>query len=486
MDLNYPGEPSNSVNGFIPPGPMSPISSLDRDVSLRKRKRSDTEETSLSESQAIGGLIPVPSDETMTMDSEVFTPRSLGGSILKRDPTYYFEDGSCVILVQDTLFNASFFLVIIVQQDSLIEWKFQVHRTILSKDNSSFSTMFMLPQGSAEAEGRSDDNPIVLTGDQPSEFRNFLWALYSLPPDLRTVYGSSADLTLLIDIARISNKYSFKSLETWSLDAVQEYVNRKPSPLLTGLSSPNPGSNLPALPFSGTETSLVSDPPHVPGIESTTQLTNLIKLAQLCGHERLLGTMISLLRQLMGKSLQYAYLAMTLADDLDLRALRGAAYLEVMQKSTVVRRGGSTLAVSNEGELDEDGRLIINPSQQLRLLTGYWHLTRTWERLRIQPPTFVHAPSCGATWHQHGCTQSWVEFWKDKTKHDAVLSLGLADVMGRLKQVQKDYDRWGSATYMHHDCRMAARRSIADLIRRVEERLPDYFSDEGCDVDVQV
>ncbi|KAG7088147.1 hypothetical protein E1B28_012169 [Marasmius oreades] len=341
--------------------------------------------------------------------------------------------------------------------------------------------MFMLPQGSAEAEGRSDENPIVLSGDKPSEFRNFLWALYSLPPVLRTVYSSSADLNLLIDIARISNKYSFKSLETWALDAVQEYVNRKPSPLLVGL------SNSPVIPYSGTETSLASDPPHViPGIESTTQLTSLIQLAQFCGHERLLSTMISLLRQLMGKSLQYAYLAMTLADDLDLRALRGAAYMEIMQKSTVVRRGGSTQAVPNEGELDDDGRLVISAAQQLRLLTGYWHLTRTWERLRVSPPHFVHASSCGATWHQHGCTQSWVEFWKDKTKHDAVLSLGLADVTGRLKQVQKDYDRWGSATYMHHDCRMAARRSIAELIRRVEEKLPDYFSDEGCDVDVQL
>ncbi|KAJ8080257.1 hypothetical protein PM082_017087 [Marasmius tenuissimus] len=220
----------------------------------------------------------------------------------------------------------------------------------------------------------------------------------------------------------------------------------------------------------------------MPGIESTTQLTRLFQLAQLCGHEQLLATMISLLRQLMGKSLQYAYLAMTLADDLDLRALRGAAYLEVMQKSTVVKRG-TTIADPSEGDLDEDGRLVISPAQQLRLLRGYWHLTHVWERLRVAPPNFVHAPSCGATWHQHGCTQSWVEFWKDKTKGDAVLSLGLADVMNRLRQVQKDYDRWGSATYMHHDCRMAARRSIADLIKRVEDRLPDYFSDEGCDED---
>lgn len=41
--------------------------------------------------------------------------------------------------------------------------------------------MFSLPQGDqCEAEGQSDDNPIVLQGDTVDEFRNFLWALYAL------------------------------------------------------------------------------------------------------------------------------------------------------------------------------------------------------------------------------------------------------------------------------------------------------------------
>lgn len=168
---------------------------------------------------------------------------------------------------------------------------------------------------------------------------------------------------------------------------------------------------------------------------------------------------------------------MTLADELDLRTLRGVAYLEMMQKAVVVKRSSSV----DEGEVDEDGRLVINSSQQLRLLSGYYRLTKTWEKLRTTPPAFDHSPSCGATWHQHGCTQSWLEFWKEKTRGDAVLSLGLADVLGRLKQVQKDYDRWGSATYMHHDCRLAARRSIMEMIKTVEDGLPEYFSesDEG-------
>ncbi|KAJ3866524.1 hypothetical protein EV359DRAFT_71751 [Lentinula novae-zelandiae] len=387
-------------------------------------------------------------DETNIPGPSAIDLRGQAGA--QRDISYYFEDGSCILLVEDTLFN--------------------VHRSLLSRDNSSFSTLFTLPQGSHNVEGLSDDNPIILRGDKSSEFRHFLWALYALPPELQVVNSSSADLTQLIDIARISNKYSFKSLETWALDAVQEHVNRRPSPHHSSSSSF----------FSGNETLNTSPTQtHLALIENTEQLTRLIQLAQLCNHERLLNSMIALLRQLMGRSLHYAYLSMALADDLNLRSLRGAAYLEVMQK-------GSFTSLGKQRGTEENGvdvPLEITPAQQVRLLSGYWHLTRTWERFRSTPPTFTHAPSCSATWHQPGCTQAWVEFWKDKTKGEAVMSLGLADVIGRLRQVQKEYDRSGP-TYMAHDCKLAARRSLTECIKKVEDQLPDYFSDQGLEDDL--
>jgi hypothetical protein len=315
------------------------------------------------------------------------------------------------------------------------------------------------------------------------------------PSELRIVTSPNANLIQLIDIARIANKYSFKTVETWALDAIQEYVNRKPSPILAGMTS----SIIYTFTPTGTVATESRFKDRAPKVESLEQLTKLVRLAQLCNHEPLLNTMISILTQLMSSSLQYAYLAMTLADELDLRVLRGTAYLEVMQKAVVVRRtkidtllnppaqsqgesdSSSNTAGDQEGDIDDKGRLVITKSQQLRLLSGYYRLTGTWERLRMTPPHFDHAMSCGAIWHQHGCTQSWLEFWKEKTRTDAVLSLGLADVLGRLKQVQKDYDRWGSATYMHHDCRMAARRSILDVIKTIEDALPDFFSEAGAD-----
>jgi len=258
-------------------------------------------------------------------------------------------------------------------------------------------------------------------------------------------------------------------METWSLDVIQEYVNRKPSPILSAIPLSHLLNPLP----SSLGQPITSHEPV-----DTDQLTRLIRLAQLCHHDRLLGTMLGLLRQLMSSSIQYAYLAMTLSDELDLRALRGAAYLEVMQKADIVKKVNVQPTVNALSSKSEE-RLFITRAQQHRLLAGYYRLSSTWDKLRLSPLPFEHSHSCGATWHQQGCTQSWLEFWKEKTRSDNVMNLGQADVLGRLKLVQKEYDRWGSATYMHHDCRINAKKAIGDMIRKVEEALPDYFGEAG-------
>jgi len=280
-------------------------------------------------------------------------------------------------------------------------------------------------------EGTSDDNPIVLPGDSPEEFRNFLWSLYALPHEI-----------------------------------MMEYIERKPSPLLSSISV--------GIPFSA------DSPPSTP--ESKRQISRIIRLAQMCGHTNLLDTMISLLRQLMS-SLDFSYLAMSLADELDFRELRGLAYLEVLQRSVFIcgHDENGNLLVEGDVHKSADGadRLVVSPVQRLRLLSGYHRLTKAWERLRVLPIQFEHAPLCGATWHQHSCTQSWTEFWKEKTRSDGVLSLGAANVIGRLQVILKEFDKWGSAAYMHHDCKSVARRAIQETIKRTTEALPDYFHEDG-------
>ena len=304
----------------------------------------------------------------------------------------------------------------------------------------------------------------------------------SRPPEIGIATSLNADVAQLVDIARVSNKYGFKSLEVWALDAIHRYVNRKPSPILSGI-------------ISTTSFSFNSAPSTVnapASIQTTAQLTRLVRLAHMCNHKPLLNTMIEHLRQLMTASLQYAYLAMTLADELDLRTLRGLAYFEVMQKAFIPKRTRIDKTPSQapdaggmdpkEGDVDEKGRLVINPSQQLRLLSGYYRLTKSWEKFRSTPPSFNHSALCGATWHQNGCTQSWLEFWREKSKTDTVLAFGLADVVGRMKQIQKEFEKWGTAPHMHHDCRNTARKSIQEAIKKIDETLPDFFSEVGEDI----
>jgi hypothetical protein len=320
------------------------------------------------------------------------------------------------------------------------------------------------------------------------------------PPELKSLTSPTANLDQLMDITRVANKYSFKSMETWALDAIQDFVNRKPSPILSFIPPPH------AYTFPGAEHQLPAWASSNDSSGTANQLTRLVRLAHLCQHDKLMGTMISLLRQLMSSSVQYAYLAMSLSDELGLRSLRGAAYLEVMQKAVVVKKakldvfkplsqgshtvnpGGPLSLIQGPPSLGEggalDSSLIVTREQQLRLLAGFYRLASLWDKLRASPPRFEHSHSCGATWHQQGCMQSWEEFWKEKTRSDSVMSLGLADIIGRLKLLQKDYDRWGSATYMHIDCRGNAKKAMGDIIKRVEELLPDFFDESGgCDED---
>lgn len=288
------------------------------------------------------------------------------------------------------------------------------------------------------------------------------------PHEIMVVRGPRLDLNRFINIAKVASKYSFKSIETWALDVIQEFIERKPSPLLDTIPI--------GFPFS-------TNSPPTALAESKRQISRLVQLAQTCGHANLLETMITLLRQLMPVSLHFSYLAMSLADDLDLRELRGLAYLEVLQRSAFIcgrDENGNDLA---EGDVHEssDGleRLVVGPTQQLRLLSGYHRLSKAWEKLRAIPIPFEHGPSCGTTWHQHGCTQSWSEFWKEKTRADGVLALGAANVIGKLQIILKEFDKWGSATYMHHECKSVARRAIQDAIKHISNSLPDFFHEGG-------
>jgi hypothetical protein len=180
----------------------------------------------------------------------------------------------------------------------------------------------------------------------------------------------------------------------------------------------------------------------------------------------------------MSVSSEWAYLVLSLADELNLNALRGAAYLEVMQKERAVLQ--KDVPGMFAGSVDSKGRLIVTQNQQLRLLSGYYCLTTTWENMRLQPPHFDHAVGCGASWHnKHRCSQSWLEFWRSKAGCDLVLARGLADVIGRLNIMIREFDKWGTVPNMHYECKLAARRAIVGKGSDIENQLSDIFGEDA-------
>ena len=276
------------------------------------------------------------------------------------------------------------------------------------------------------------------------------------------------DLTQLIDIAQVANKYSFKSTETWALDAIYRRVTQHTN------SSPTEGTPAPE------PTSTTSPTPLDMTLD---RLIRVLRLTQLCHHQRLLDTLVGILTRLTKTSIHYAFMAMAIADELDIPGLRGVSYLEVLQNcsesidkwSMPDFQAPSNLSIEKKDVPDEELPAISLP-QRTRLLTGYYRLARTWERIRAGPPEFVHAQACGATWHQHGCTLSWADFWRGKTRSDGVLRLGAADVLGKLKYIQEEYDKFNTA-HMHHECRHQAKKCLLETIKKIEDALPDFFAD---------
>ena len=290
------------------------------------------------------------------------------------------------------------------------------------------------------------------------------------PLEIATITSEGGDLTQLIDIAQVANKYSFKSTETWALDAIYRRVTQHTN------SSPTEGTSAPG------STSTTSPTPLDMTLD---RLIRILRLTQLCHHQRLLDTLVSILTRLTKTSAHYAFMAMAIADELDIPGLRGVSYLEVLQNcsDSIDDWSMPDLTTPSHSSIEKkdvpggDWELpAISLPQRTRLLTGYYRLARTWERIRAGPPQFEHAQACGATWHQHGCTLSWADFWRGKTRSDGVLRLGAADVLGKLRHIQEEYDKFNTA-HMHHECRHQAKKCLLEIIKKIEDALPDFFAD---------
>ncbi|KAI0632319.1 hypothetical protein C8Q77DRAFT_1218732 [Trametes polyzona] len=398
-----------------------------------------------------------PDSPLMTMTNSFLNDGMLllsmpGPRLPTRDPTYYINDGNSVLLVENTLFK--------------------VHRSVLTKDKSAFETMFQLSGETDSArsdssmgatqEGESDDNPIRLQGDTADEFRALLWALYALPHELTIAMSGEADCVQLVNLVRITHKYQFRSIMNWALAALHHYYSRPGAfddVLTTAATAPTvPG--VPTLPHTGPATPGPS-PSHPP------TLVQITELAALCERADLLECTVARWKRLIGEGRDLA-LALATGERFNLRPVVGLAYHALMLR----------------GKAYWDAERALTRAQRVRLLAGFYALTKLWEALPGQPPPLTHGARCTS---QQRCTKAFGVLWRTVLETGTQVMPGLAreDLLGKIMlaesvmkaMVEREIPSQGFLDGIPH-CRESALIATTMRMREIKDSLADYFSDD--------
>ncbi|KAI0345957.1 hypothetical protein BDW22DRAFT_1389955 [Trametopsis cervina] len=364
-----------------------------------------------------------------------------------RDSTYYISDGNSVFLVENTLFK--------------------VHRSTLMKDKSAFETMFQLSSetdssrsdmsSAASTEGDADDNPIRLQGDTADEFRALLWSLYALPHELLTALTPEADYTQMFNLARITNKYQFRSLESWALGAMYGYFSQP------GAFDNVPTIQAPVLPIALPPALTGASPPQQP-----PSLTQVTELSALCERFDLLELVIMRWRHLIGEGRDLA-LAIDVGERFNLRTMLGLAYHAMMLK----------------GKAHWETEQALTRDRRVRLLCGYYSLCKLWETLPSTPPVMSHSPRCTS---QARCTKAFGMLWKaaiESWSSGPMPAFQREDVLGRLMWTEsmlaaivKGEVNPQSVLEGVHTCKENVLAVTTIRFKEIKDNLADYFADD--------
>ncbi|KAF7376982.1 BTB domain-containing protein [Mycena sanguinolenta] len=125
------------------------------------------------------------------------SPDAVRPSDIQRDKDHYHAEGDSIIRVEQTLFK--------------------VHKAFLTHNSSVFSTMFNLPVGMGDPEGSSDDNPIVLLGDEVEDFCAVLNYIYAPPVRTQIQDITTAALPEIISVVKFAHKYAMDHWKEWGL-----------------------------------------------------------------------------------------------------------------------------------------------------------------------------------------------------------------------------------------------------------------------------
>ncbi|KZT11883.1 uncharacterized protein LAESUDRAFT_641630 [Laetiporus sulphureus 93-53] len=339
--------------------------------------------------------------------------------------------------------------------------------------------MFSLPEadnvdGKSAQEGSGDGRPICLYGDTADDFRTFLSIMYALPSELQMYNSPDADISKLLIVASITNKYHFVSTSSWAVSAVYSVTS---------------GAY-------GSPTDPLADLTRV----SSSALTRILEVAIRCGHSRLVDYVVECWsNRILNRGLK-PRIAIHLADRWGIDSLRGVAYyVQLMQIGSVFEArmngtanesshspsGDHSAEVGNtspsgeeydDSEDDEESRFPLTQAQLTRLLSGFYSLVALWDKVRAAPPKFVRPEGC--TFHNHGCLAVFRDEWTAAARHERTQRYGSADIVGRLRCMEEQMrTNTELACQLSPMCRKEALAAVKALVKEVQEGLAARFVD---------
>ncbi|RDB14912.1 hypothetical protein Hypma_016394 [Hypsizygus marmoreus] len=355
-----------------------------------------------------------PSRKRQRVDTEPEVPPPAEPPV--QDPVYYKNDGDCVILVKNTLFK--------------------IHRFLLTRDSTVFADMFSLPGNESSPQGTADSTPILLH-DDPEDFRYLCWALYALPTELSAQStAGGANVSKLIRLAKLVNKYQFASFEKWAIGIVtQQCVEHK----------------------------YLTTCHH-------SQFSSLLGLASLCNHEPLRqAVQDTWLVRLQNTATPYAS-ALNAATEYGHRDFQGMVYYILLQ----------TLDKAEATPIPKTSALV-NPAPKLSaaynqiLRTGYWSLSKYWERCCKGPPvTLPRSKKCVKDDHTN-CLAGWEHVWRATIRNNKLDSKRV-DVLESLDRLQKSFPK---SRLIHSnimpECAELAVQVVPSLQEELRRTMADHF-----------
>ncbi|EKM79518.1 hypothetical protein AGABI1DRAFT_128667 [Agaricus bisporus var. burnettii JB137-S8] len=349
-----------------------------------------------------------------------------------RDEEYYFEDGSCILLVRDRLFN--------------------LHRTILSRNSAFFKQMFSLPQPAIGQSGQSDDDPI-LCDDPVDDFRSLCRILYptgtlSEPrPKPRTFDGP--DINRMAEIALIAHKYEFVKIENG--------VHR-----------------------------IISGSPFDANVVPPEDTSSIFEVALECAWEDVSARLATRLLGWIAKDTDEASLAtasklsflLNVAERHNNISIQASAYYKYLGainwdfELTVEKRIPSSVQVVADIPSTFYSLSSLNDAQKLCLFRGFAQLSSLQARLRI-PPLFSHSDiECIARGHQGRCEKTIQETWKQMFIDCDTCIAPMEILDGPFVAV---FMKTRISTDVPVECVQALTHKVIEIRRKIEHELPKYF-----------